>query len=191
MTVVLIDAYDSFVYIIDQYLAELDEQRTVLRSGPGVGAAVEEIAPDYLVLGPGPGHPHVSGHVELVKQFAGRMPILGVCLGHQAIGAAFGARVSPAAHIMHGKASEISHDGRGVYSLERGDVRSVTRYHSLIVEEDSIPDELEVTSRSLDDGYVMGLRHRSLPIESVQFHPESIGTPDGMALFRGFRQNYL
>lgn len=92
---------------------------------------------------------------------------------------------------MHGKASEISHDGRGVYSLERGDVRSVTRYHSLIVEEDSIPDELEVTSRSLDDGYVMGLRHRSLPIESVQFHPESIGTPDGMALFRGFRQNYL
>ncbi len=191
MSVVLIDNYDSFVYIIEQYLAELDEDRTVLRSDAANVERIEEIAPDYLVLGPGPGHPVDSGHVELVHHFAGRIPILGVCLGLQAIGVAYGATVSPAAHIMHGKTSTIEHDGAGVFSREQGTRREVTRYHSLIIEEPTLPAALEVTSRSLDDGYIMGVRHRELPVEAIQFHPESVGTDRGIELLRGFHETYV
>lgn len=191
MSVVLIDNYDSFVYIIEQYLAELDEDRTVLRSKAGNIERIEALAPDYLVLGPGPGHPVDSGHVELVRHFAGRIPILGVCLGLQAIGVAYGATVSGAAHIMHGKTSTIEHDGRGVFSREEGTRREVTRYHSLIIEEPTLPAELEVTSRSLDDGYIMGVRHRELPVEAIQFHPESVGTDRGIELLRGFHETYV
>ncbi|UYG17625.1 aminodeoxychorismate/anthranilate synthase component II [Brachybacterium huguangmaarense] len=191
MSVVLIDNYDSFVYIIEQYLAELDEDRTVLRSDAGNIDRIEELAPDYLVLGPGPGHPVDSGHVELVHHFAGRIPILGVCLGLQAVGVAYGATVSPAAHIMHGKTSTIEHDGKGVFSREQGTRREVTRYHSLIIEEPTLPAALEVTSRSLDDGYIMGVRHRELPVEAIQFHPESVGTERGIELLRGFHETYV
>jgi anthranilate synthase/aminodeoxychorismate synthase-like glutamine amidotransferase len=116
---------------------------------------------------------------------------LGVCLGHQAIGAAFGAVVAPAAHVMHGKTSEVRHDSKGVYSYESTPTRTVARYHSLIITDRSVPDELEVTSRSVDDDYIMGVRHRTLPIEGVQYHPESIGTERGMDLFRGFYDTHV
>lgn len=190
MKVVLIDAFDSFVYIIEQYLAELGAEPTVVRSASENVDLVRELQPDVLVLGPGPGHPLASGHVELVREFAGQVPILGVCLGHQAIGCAYGATVSPAAHIMHGKTSTIDHDGRGVFAAAPTD-QLVTRYHSLVVEDATLPAELEVSARSRDDGYVMGLRHRELPIESVQFHPESITTADGIDLFRSFLHTYV
>lgn len=191
MSVVVIDAYDSFVYIVEQYLSEIVEDRTVLRSHPLNIEQIEEIAPQFLVLGPGPGHPLASGHVELVKHFAGNLPILGICLGHQAIGTAFGAEVAPALHIMHGKTSEIEHDSKGVYMHEGALNKTVARYHSLIITDESVPTELEITSRSLDDGYIMGVRHRTLPVEGVQFHPESIGTDRGMNLFRGFYDTYV
>jgi anthranilate synthase/aminodeoxychorismate synthase-like glutamine amidotransferase len=188
--VVLIDAFDSFVYIIEQYLAELGAEPVVIRSDPGNTDRVHELAPDVLVLGPGPGHPLDSGHVELVHEFAGDVPILGVCLGHQAIGCAYGATVSPAAHIMHGKTSTIDHDGRGMFAdAERDQV--VTRYHSLVVEDATLPGELEVSARSRDDGYIMAMRHRQLAVESVQFHPESITTQAGIGLFRSFLRTYV
>ena len=190
MKALLLDAYDSFVYIIEQYLAELGAEPTVVRSAAENADLVRELQPDVLVLGPGPGHPLASGHVELVREFAGQVPILGVCLGHQAIGCAYGATVSPAAHIMHGKTSTIDHDGRGVFAAAPSD-QLVTRYHSLVVEDATLPAELEVSARSRDDGYVMGLRHRDLPIESVQFHPESITTADGIDLFRSFLHTYV
>lgn len=191
MSAVLIDAYDSFVYIIEQYLSEVIEERTVLRSHKSNIERIEAISPQFLILGPGPGHPLESGHVELVKHFAGKLPILGVCLGHQAIGTAFGAEVTPASHIMHGKTCEIQHDSKGVYRYERSFKKTVTRYHSLIISDDSVPDELEVTSRSMDDGYIMGVRHRSLPIEGVQYHPESIGTDRGMNILQSFYDTYV
>ena len=190
MKVVLIDAYDSFVYIIEQYLAELGAEPSVIRSAAGNVDVVRESRPDVLVLGPGPGHPLASGHVELVRAFAGDVPILGVCLGHQAVGCAYGATVSPAQHIMHGKTSTLDHDGRGMFAAAPAD-QVVTRYHSLVVREDTLPAELEVSARSRDDGYVMGLRHRELPIESVQFHPESITTATGIELFRSFLATYV
>ncbi|MFC9897559.1 anthranilate synthase component II [Nocardia sp. NPDC127579] len=184
MRVLLVDAYDSFVHIIDQYLRALDVETIVVRSHSRTPAELEELAPDAIVLGPGPGHPAVSGHVEIVRSFAGRTPLLGVCLGHQAIGLAFGGQISLAAHLMHGKSSRIEHDGDGVFrGLELP--TTVTRYHSLIVA-DPLPDDLVVTATSIDDGYVMGLRHRHWPIEGVQFHPESITTESGMAMLGNF-----
>ena len=190
MRAVLIDAYDSFVYIIEQYLAELGVEPVVIRSDPGNTDRVADLEPDVLVLGPGPGHPLDSGHVELVHAFAGEVPILGVCLGHQAIGCAYGATVSPAAHIMHGKTSTLDHDGRGMFrEAERDQV--VTRYHSLVVEDATLPSQLEVSARSRDDGYIMAMRHRELAMESVQFHPESITTEAGIGLFRSFLETYV
>ena len=183
--VCLIDAFDSFVYVIEQYLGELGAATTVIRSGPRTEQALRELEPDAIVLGPGPGTPEDSGHVELVKAFGDDVPILGVCLGHQAIAVAYGGTVVRAEHIMHGKRSNVSHDSLGVYRGIPTPV-SVTRYHSLVVERDSVPDCLEVTSTSDDDGYVMGMRHRELPIESVQFHPESVTTDSGMSMLSNF-----
>lgn len=183
--VVLIDAYDSFVYVIVQYIGELGFDPVVLRSAPDNISKIEQIDPLFIILGPGPGAPEDSGHVELIDHFQHKLPILGVCLGLQAIGVAYGAVVSPAAHIMHGKNSLIEHNGTGVFS-GFPQPASVTRYHSLVIDESSLPSCLEVTARSVDDHYIMGVKHRELAIEGVQFHPESIGTVDGLNYLSGF-----
>ncbi|THV26516.1 anthranilate synthase component II [Glycomyces paridis] len=185
MKALLVDAYDSFAHIIYQYLRVLGVDTDVVRSGDVDPAAALAHDGDFVLLGPGPGTPEDSGHVELVRALAGVKPVLGVCLGHQAIGVAFGADVRPAKHLMHGKTSIVEHDGRGVFTGAPVPFHA-TRYHSLIVVEDTLPAELEVTARSADDGYVMGVRHRELPIEGVQFHPESILTEAGMGLFAAF-----
>jgi len=185
VNVLVIDAFDSFVYILRQYLMSAGTAPTVVRSNELRREDVRRMRPDAVLLGPGPGHPSESGHVEILREFAGEVPILGVCLGHQAIGLAYGATVVPAEHLMHGKTSRIRHDGRGLFTGMRPDFLA-TRYHSLVVVEDTVPESLEITARSRDDSYVMGLRHRRLPIESVQFHPESICTEDGMRMITNF-----
>lgn len=185
MRILVVDAFDSFVYILKQYLMSANTTPIMVRSNEVRLDDVRELRPDAILLGPGPGHPSASGHVEIVKAFAGQVPMLGVCLGHQAIGLAGGASVLPAQHLMHGKTSRIRHDGRGVFAGVP-QLFEATRYHSLVVIEDTVPSFLEITARSEDDGYIMGLRHRSLPIESVQFHPESICTQDGMRMMTNF-----
>ncbi|HEU4327156.1 MAG TPA: aminodeoxychorismate/anthranilate synthase component II [Roseiflexaceae bacterium] len=185
MKALVVDAYDSFVYIIHQYLLKLGVQPTVVRNDQ---ISLEQIAvqsPDFILLGPGPGHPADARYVDIIQRFGGHTPILGVCLGHQAIGLAFGGQVLRAEHLMHGKTSQIRHDGRGCFAARPNPLRA-TRYHSLIVGEEGLPPCLEITARSGDDGYIMGLRHRELPIESVQFHPESVYTQDGLMLFQNF-----
>ncbi|GLZ42527.1 aminodeoxychorismate/anthranilate synthase component II [Actinokineospora sp. NBRC 105648] len=184
MTVLLVDAYDSFVHIIDQYLRELGVPTTVVRSGTRTPDELAALNPSAVVLGPGPGHPADSGHVDLVHHFAGEVPLLGVCLGHQAIALAFGGAVRLADNLMHGRTSVIDHDAQGVFE-GLPDQLVVTRYHSIVVDE-PLPDELIGTARSLDDGYLMGLRHRSLPVQGVQFHPESITTVKGSAMLANF-----
>ncbi|MGA4841743.1 anthranilate synthase component II [Streptomyces sp. G45] len=184
MKVLLIDAYDSFVHIIDQYLRTLGARTEVVRSLTRSPAELAASRPDAVVLGPGPGHPADSGHVELVREFAGRVPLLGVCLGHQAIALAYGGDVAVADQVMHGRVSTVRHDGAGVFH-GLGHTLEATRYHSLVVPE-PLPDALVVTATALDHGYVMGLRHRRLPVEGVQFHPESITTSGGLALLDNF-----
>ncbi|GAA3500038.1 aminodeoxychorismate/anthranilate synthase component II [Streptomyces prasinosporus] len=183
--VLVVDAFDSFVDILRQYLMSAGADPVMVRSNALCDDDVREMRPDALLLGPGPGHPDVSGHVELVRAFAGRLPVLGVCLGHQAIGRAYGATVVPAQHLMHGKTSRIRHDGRGLFDGMPDGFRA-TRYHSLVVVEETLPAVLEVSARSQDDGYIMGMRHRTLPVESVQFHPESIRTEGGMRMIENF-----
>ena len=185
MKALLIDAYDSFSHIIYQYLRMIDVDTDVVRSGKLSPADALAHDSDFVLLGPGPGTPEDSGHVEMVLGLRGAKPVFGVCLGLQSIATAYGATVAPAAHQMHGKTSTIDHDGTGVFAgLEPGFL--ATRYHSLIVEEPTVPGELIVTARSRDDGYVMALRHESDLIEGVQFHPESILTANGLELFRNF-----
>ena len=186
----MIDNYDSFTYNLVQYFGELGEEVRVVRNDEITLEGIAALAPRHLVLSPGPCTPAEAGIcVEAIRHFAGQLPLLGVCLGHQAIGAAFGARVVRARVQMHGKTSVIRNDGRGVYAglPERF---SVVRYHSLAVERASLPAELEVSAES-DDGEIMGLRHRELaatrtPLEGVQFHPESILGEHGHALLRNF-----
>jgi len=185
VTVVLVDALDSFVHVIDQYVQVLGHETLVVRSGPGVGDLVDAVRPRALVLGPGPGRPEASGHPELVRRFAGRLPLLGVCLGHQAIAVALGGSVVRAAAPRHGDTSTLRHDGRGVFTGAAPGT-TVTRYHSLVVREDDLPGDLVVTAVAEDDGAVMGLRHRTLPVEGVQFHPESVLTEGGLAMLRSF-----
>lgn len=189
MEILVVDAFDSFVYIIRQYLMSLGAETTMVRSNELRLEDIERMRPDAVLLGPGPGRPEDSGHVEIVKEFGASVPMLGVCLGHQAIGLAYGATVRPAQHLMHGKTSRIQNDGGGVFAGMPGDFHA-TRYHSLLVVEDTVPDCLKVTAKSCDDGYVMGLRHRWLPIESVQFHPESISTEGGVNVIRNFVEAY-
>jgi anthranilate synthase component II len=181
----MIDNYDSFTYNLVQYLGELGEEVRVARNDEITLEAIEALAPARIVISPGPCTPNEAGvSLPLIKRFAGRIPILGVCLGHQAIGQAFGGRVVHAKTLMHGKVSRIHHLGKGVF---RGlpSPFSATRYHSLAIERDSCPAELEITAWT-DDGEIMGVRHRSLTVEGVQFHPESILTEHGHALLRNF-----
>ncbi len=191
MKVFLIDAYDSFVFIISQYLEQLGLETHVERNDvPDLIERIEAYMPDFCVLGPGPGHPQDAGYIEVIQHFKGRLPILGVCLGHQAIGLAFGGSVIRANHVMHGKISTIDNDGRGVYTHTEGRSIKATRYHSLIIDNQGLPGELAVTSTSTDDGYIMGVRHADYPIEGVQFHPESILTEDGLGIFKSFIEQH-
>ena len=186
----MIDNYDSFTFNLVQYFGELGEEVRVFRNDEITLEAIVELRPDQLVLSPGPCSPAEAGIcVPAIRHFAGRLPILGVCLGHQSIGAALGGRIVRAKTQMHGKTSVISHDGRGVF---RGLPERVTviRYHSLAIERETLPAELEV-SASADDGEIMGVRHRALaatttPLEGVQFHPESILSEHGHAMLRSF-----
>jgi len=183
----MIDNYDSFTYNLVQYFGELGEDVRVVRNDEITLEGIHELRPARLVLSPGPCSPAEAGIcVDAIRHFAGRLPLLGVCLGHQAIGAALGGKVVRAQAQMHGKASTITTDGRGVY---RGlpERFSVIRYHSLAIERESLPATLEVTSTS-EDGEIMGVRHRELPLEGVQFHPESILSEHGHALLKNFLQ---
>jgi anthranilate synthase/aminodeoxychorismate synthase-like glutamine amidotransferase len=183
--VLLVDNYDSFTWNLYQYLGELGADTTVVLNDALTAAAALDLRPDRIVISPGPGTPDQAGiSLELIARAAGRVPVLGVCLGHQAIGQAFGGRVARAPSLMHGKTSEIHHDGRTVF---RGLPRpfTATRYHSLAVAPDSVPACLEVSAWT-EDGVVMGLRHRELAVEGVQFHPESILTGAGHDLLRTF-----
>jgi len=181
----MIDNYDSFTYNLVQYLGELGEAVRVVRNDEKTVAEIEAMAPERLVLSPGPCTPNEAGvSLALIERFKGRIPILGVCLGHQAIGQAFGGRVVHAKTLMHGKVSRIHHSGKGVFA-GLPTPYDATRYHSLAIERASCPADLEVTAWT-EDGEIMGVRHRSLAIEGVQFHPESILTEHGHALLRNF-----
>jgi anthranilate synthase component II len=184
--ILVVDNYDSFVYNLVQELGELGADPVVYRNDAITVDEIRELAPDAVLVSPGPGRPEDSGiSLSAVKDLAiDRIPVLGVCLGQQCIGLAFGGEVVLAPHLMHGKTSEIHHDGLGIFAgLPNPFV--ATRYHSLVVSPESVPDELIVTARSTD-GVVMGLRHRELPIEGVQFHPESVLTASGPALLANF-----
>ena len=181
----LIDNYDSFTYNLYQYLAELGATVEVVRNDEVTVAECLAQRPERIVVSPGPCTPAEAGiSVELIRAAAGQVPLLGVCLGHQCIGEAFGGRVESAGEIMHGKVSTISHDGRGVFAGLPEPFEAI-RYHSLAIAPDSVPDELEVTARA-ESGVIMGVRHRSLAVEGVQFHPESIMTTTGHDLLRNF-----
>ncbi len=181
----LIDNYDSFTYNLYQYLAELGAQITVRRNDRVSIAEIAAMRPEQIVISPGPCTPNEAGlSCEIIRQFGSSIPLLGVCLGHQAIGQVYGGRVIRAPEPMHGKSSLIYHHGQGVLS-ELPAPFSANRYHSLIVERATLPDALEITAETAD-GLIMGLRHRTHPVEGVQFHPESIMTPDGKQLLRNF-----
>jgi anthranilate synthase/aminodeoxychorismate synthase-like glutamine amidotransferase len=189
--VFVLDNYDSFTYNLVQYLGEMG-QDVVVRRNDQIGVhEIEQLKPSHILVSPGPCTPQDAGiSIELIRHFAGKVQVLGVCLGHQAIGAAFGGRVVRAPNLMHGKTSQIEHDGR---TLFRGvpSPMEATRYHSLIVSEDKLPRELEVSAHTQDrDGtrVIMGLRHRRFPVEGVQFHPESVLTANGRDLLRNFLQ---
>ena len=183
--ILLLDNYDSFTYNLAQYLGELGCRVEVHRNDK---ISVEHIAhrkPERIVISPGPCTPREAGvSVELVQKLAGKIPILGVCLGHQAIGAAFGGNIVRAPKLFHGKTSQIEHDGKGIFR-DLPNPFVATRYHSLIVERKSLPKELVVTAET-DDGIIMGVRHRHYPLEGVQFHPESVLTESGKQLLRNF-----
>jgi anthranilate synthase/aminodeoxychorismate synthase-like glutamine amidotransferase len=189
--VFVLDNYDSFTYNLVQYLGELGAKIEVYRNDELTVEEVEALKPERILLSPGPCTPGEAGIlVPLIRHMAGRVPILGVCLGHQAIGEAFGGDVVRAAHLMHGKTSAVEHDGKGVFTGLPTPL-TCTRYHSLIVAEKSLPGELMVTARTAENGagsVIMGLRHRTLPIEGVQFHPESVLTEGGRQMIKNFME---
>ena len=183
--ILLIDNYDSFTYNLYQYLCELGADVRVVRNDQTTVSEIEAVAPERIVVSPGPCTPKEAGiSVELIERMAGKLPILGVCLGHQCIGEAFGAVVAGAGEIRHGKSSLIEHDGRGVFRGLPNPFEAI-RYHSLAITPDSVPESLEVSARS-DSGVIMGVRHREYAIEGVQFHPESIMTLVGKDILRNF-----
>ena len=187
--VFVLDNYDSFTYNLVQYLGELGAQVEVRRNDEVTVQEIEAMHPGRIVVSPGPCAPQQAGiSIELIRHFAGKVPLLGVCLGHQAIGAAFGGQVVRAKNLMHGKTSQVEHDGKTIF---RGlsSPMTATRYHSLIVAEDGLPSDLEVSAWTSDkDGtrVIMGLRHRKFPVEGVQFHPESVLTDEGKKLVKNF-----
>ena len=187
--VFVLDNYDSFTYNLVQYLGELGADVEVRRNDQVSVSEVEALHPDRILISPGPCTPSDAGiSVELIRHFTGKVPVLGVCLGHQAIGEAFGGKVVRAKNLMHGKTSRVEHDGRTIFQGVSSPM-TATRYHSLIVSEDGLPAELEVSARSLErDGsqVIMGLRHRKFPVEGVQFHPESVLTDQGKKLVANF-----
>ena len=183
--ILVIDNYDSFTYNLVQYLGELGEEVVVRRNDEIDLDAVAEMKPDHILISPGPCTPNEAGiSLALIGRFSGPIPILGVCLGHQAIGQAFGGEVVRAGNLMHGKTSQIYHDGRTIFEGIPSPY-TATRYHSLIVKRESLPDCLEISAET-SEGEIMGLRHKRYPIEGVQFHPESIITEHGLTLLRNF-----
>jgi anthranilate synthase component 2 len=191
--VFVLDNYDSFTYNLVQYMGELGAEMVIRRNDELTPAEVEALRPDRILISPGPCTPQDAGiSIELIKHFASlaatggsRVPILGVCLGHQAIGAAFGGNVVRAPKLMHGKTSEVEHDGKTIFKGIPS-AMTCTRYHSLIVTDEGLPDELEVSARTADGETIMALRHRELPIEGVQFHPESVLTIHGRQIIQNF-----
>jgi anthranilate synthase/aminodeoxychorismate synthase-like glutamine amidotransferase len=191
--VFVLDNYDSFTYNLVQYMGELGAEMVIRRNDELTPAEVEALRPERILISPGPCTPQDAGiSMELIRHFAGlaerggrRVPILGVCLGHQAIGAAFGGSVVRAPKLMHGKTSEVEHDGKTIFKGIPS-MMTCTRYHSLIVADEGLPEELEVSARTADGETIMALRHRELPIEGVQFHPESVLTVHGKQIIRNF-----
>ncbi len=187
--ILLIDNYDSFTYNLVQYFGELGEQIVVRRNDDITLEDIDTLNPDYLVVSPGPCTPNEAGiSIAAIRSFAGRIPILGVCLGHQAIAQAFGGEVIHAERLMHGKTSPIRHDGKTIFTGVPQET-IVTRYHSLAVDRESFPDCLEVTAET-EEGEIMALRHKMLPIEGVQYHPEAILTEHGKEMIRNFIEVY-
>ena len=187
--ILMIDNYDSFTYNLVQYFGELGEELLVKRNDELTMEDIESLKPEMIVVSPGPCTPNDAGvSLEVITHFAGKIPIFGVCLGHQSIGQAFGGNVIRAERLMHGKTSPVHHNGKGV-NADMPNPFTATRYHSLIVEKESLPDCLEVTSWTAE-GEIMGLRHRDYAVEGVQYHPESIMTEAGKQLLRNFIQTY-
>jgi anthranilate synthase/aminodeoxychorismate synthase-like glutamine amidotransferase len=185
MSILVIDNYDSFTYNLVQYLGEFGSDVCVSRNDQITLDEIEEMAPERILISPGPCTPAEAGVcVPLIKRFAGKLPIFGVCLGHQSIGAAFGGEIVRNYRVMHGKTSQIHHEGQGVFA-GLPDPFVATRYHSLVIKKETLPDCLEITAET-DEGEIMGVRHRDLPVEGVQFHPESALTASGKDLLRNF-----
>lgn len=189
--VFVLDNYDSFTYNLVQYLGELGAEVMVKRNDETTVDEIRALKPERIVLSPGPGRPEDAGvMMDVIRELGAEIPIFGVCLGHQAIGAVFGGDVVRATAPMHGKTSLIEHNSRGVFTGLTGPI-DASRYHSLVVAQDTFPDCLEITARTQDDGVIMGLRHRTLPIHGVQFHPESILTSEGKRILRNFLDGRL
>jgi anthranilate synthase/aminodeoxychorismate synthase-like glutamine amidotransferase len=183
--ILVIDNYDSFTYNLVQYLGELGQTIEVYRNDAITSAEIEQRQPDHLLISPGPCSPKEAGvSVEVIRHFAGKIPLLGVCLGHQSIGYAFGANIVRANRLMHGKTSPIQHTNMGVFT-DLPQNFTATRYHSLLIERATLPDCLEITAETAE-GEIMGVRHRTLPVEGVQFHPESVLTEHGYQLLKNF-----
>ncbi len=189
--VFVLDNYDSFTYNLVQYLGEMGQEIIVRRNDQVTLDEIESLRPSHILVSPGPCTPQEAGiSIELIKHFAGTVPLLGVCLGHQAIGAAIGGKVVRAGPLMHGKTSQIEHDGRTIFQGIPSPMEA-TRYHSLVVSEEKLPRELEISAHTVDRNgskVIMGLRHRRYPVEGVQFHPESVLTANGRQLLRNFLQ---
>ena len=194
MKVLILDNFDSFVYNLADYVGKLGADPIVVRSGKIDLKGIEELSPDRIILSPGPGHPSEKRYAgvceDAVLQFSRNIPILGVCLGHQIIVHAFGGRIIRARRIIHGKASIIQHIGRGIFRGIENPIKA-GRYHSLVADEAGLPSCFEVIARSVEDGEIMGVRHRKLPIIGLQFHPESILTVDGIKLLKNFLEGEL
>ncbi|MBL8014272.1 MAG: aminodeoxychorismate/anthranilate synthase component II [Candidatus Omnitrophica bacterium] len=184
--ILMIDNYDSFTYNLVQYFGELSADMKVFRNDALTVSQVEHMKPEKIVISPGPGRPEDAGiSVEIIQKLAGKIPILGVCLGHQAIGYAYGGKIIHAKSLMHGKTSKVSHDNQELFANVENPF-AATRYHSLVIDPKSLPRELEVTATTTDDKEIMGVRHKNLPLWGVQFHPESILTTEGMKILRNF-----